>query len=848
MSKFLEELNKRILVMDGAMGTQLMVGGVRPEDCFDAQNLENPELVESIHKAYVKAGADIIETNTFGANPIKLLDYKLEKQVKEINIAAAKLARKAVGDKGFVCGSVGPLGKMIDPLGEITFDHAYQAFAEQIKALEEGGVDVVSIETISDLQEMRAAVIAAKNETKLPVIASMTYDDGERTVYGTTPEVAAVVLEALGVDVVAANCSTGPEGMIEVAKRYLAATNLPVMVMPNAGMPELIDNKAVYKMTPAKFANFAKKFLKLGVRIVGGCCGTGPEHIHQVSIVGGCCGTGPEHIKAIKCEIRNLSRAKSRDPKSEIKSKSQILNSKFASRTKVVEVEGTKTLLVGERINPTGRKLFREEIQAGKTQIFKIEANSQTKAGADILDVNISVPDIHESEAMHLAVKVVQSFSDCPLSIDSPNPQAIEAGLKTFCGKGLLNSVNGKKESLEKVLPLAKKYGAAIIALTLDERGIPASAVERVRVAERIVRAAHDAGISNENIFVDNLVMTAGVGVHDCLETLKAIPMVKDQLGVKTILGVSNVSHGMPNRSKLNALYLRLALSYGLDAAIVDVTDSEIKKALEGQRREKKEKKAKKIKKGQKALGREELLQQFKDAVVAAKRSGKPAEKKREAEVKEIRLSGYSDIRDAVIDGNPELVEILVNQAFAKKMNPQKVIDRGLVPGMEVVGKKFNRKEYYLPQVIESAEAMKKGFELCKARIPEGKAKVAGKVVLATVKGDIHDIGKNIVKMLLENNGFKVFDLGKDVSAEEIIKVSKKEKPDVIALSALLTTTMVEMGVVDEELKKSGVKIPLLVGGAVVTKGYADRIGAYYGMDAVGAVSLAKKIMKTLAK
>jgi 5-methyltetrahydrofolate--homocysteine methyltransferase len=805
VSRFLEELNKRILVMDGAMGTQLMAGGVRPEESFDAQNLKNPNLVESIHKAYVNAGADIIETNTFGANRVKLADYKLENQVREINVGAARLARKAIGSKGFVCGSIGPLGKMIDPLGEITFDEAYQAFAEQAKALEEGGVDVVSIETISDLQEMRAAVIAVKNETKLPIISSLTYDDAEKTVYGTPPEAAAVVLEALGVDVIAANCSTGPEGMLKVAKKMLASSNLPVMVMPNAGMPELIDNKAVYKMTPEKFGEFAEKFAKLGVRIIGGCCGTGPEHIQQ-----------------IKLKIKN--------EKLKIKESNHYITA-FASRTKTVEFSEGKPLLVGERINPTGRKVFQEEIRAGKTRILRKETVEQTRGGADLLDTNVSIPDIHESDVMHSAVKTVQSFSGLPLSIDSPNPHALEAGLKTFCGRGLLNSVNGKKESLDRVLPLAKRYGSAIIALALDEYGLPKSAVDRVRIAERIVRAAHDAGISNDNIFVDCLVMTAGVGIHGCLETLKAIPMVKERLGVKTILGISNVSHGMPNRSKLNALYLRLALSYGLDAAIVDVTDLEIKKALKA-----------------KPESRDKLLHSFKDAVSKAKRSGKPAEKKREAEVKEIKFKSYKDIEKAVIDGDIERLSNFVQQALGRKKNPQKIIDEGLIPGMEVVGKKFNRKEYFLPQVIESAEAMRKGFELCKAKIPKGKVKAVGKVVLATVKGDIHDIGKNIVKMLLENHGFKVVDLGKDVPPEKIIEVSKKEKPNVIALSALLTTTMVEMGIVEEELKKTKLNIPLLVGGAVVTKGYADRIGAHYSMDAVGAVALAKKIMKAASK
>ncbi|MBU0501683.1 MAG: homocysteine S-methyltransferase family protein [bacterium] len=813
--RLLKELEKRILVMDGAMGTQLMNQGVRPEECFDAQNISNPERVEKVHQAYIDAGTDIIETNTFGANRIKLVDYKLDKKVAEINIAAAKIARKVAGAKRFVLGSMGPLGKLIDPLGEVTFDQAYEAFAEQAKALEEGGVDALIIETLSDLQEMRAGLIAAKTVTKLPVICSMTYDDGEKTIYGTSPEVAAVVLQALGADILSANCSTGPEGMLAVSKKLLAVSSVPIMVMPNAGMPELVNDKAIYKMTPKTFANFAKKFAKLGVRIIGGCCGTSPEHIGEVSKT--------LRNRGFQPQVPKEPRRGGAGPV------------KFASRSRVVEIEEGKPLLVGERINPTGRKVFQEEIREGKTKIIRAEAVAQTKAKADLLDVNISTRDISESEVMHNAVKIVQSSSDLPFSIDSPSVPALEAGLKAFCGKALLNSVNGKKESLSRILPIAKKYGAAIIALTLDESGMPQTAEQRFKVAERIVQFATEAGIPRGEIFIDNLVMTAGVGIKDCLEAVKAIAIVKQRLGVKTILGISNVSHGLPGRAKINAKYFQLAVTYGLDAGIVDVTDLEMKKVL-------------KAIKGGKAVGREKALKAFKAEVSRAIKSGKPAEKKREANISEIKFTSYKDIKEAVIDGDLELVTTLVGLALAKKRNPQKIINEGLVAGMEVVGKKFSKKEYFLPQVIEAAESMSRGFELCKAKLPKGKTKAAGKVILATVKGDIHDIGKNIVKMLLENHGFIVLDLGKDVEASEIVKVAKAEKPNAIALSALLTTTMVEMGVVNDELTKAKLKIPLLVGGAVVTKGYADRIGAVYSMDAVGAVALTKKIMKAASK
>ena len=812
MSSFLEALNKRILVIDGAMGTQLMGLGVSPSDCFDAQNLKNPHLVEAVHKAYVEAGADIIETNTFGANYLKLAEYSLENIVEEINIQAVKIARSAIKDKGFVCGSIGPLGSLIDPLGDVTFDQAYEAFAQQAKALEKGGVDVICVETISDLQEMRAAAIAVKNETKLPLICSLTYDPGEKTIYGTSPEVAVVVLESLGVDVIGSNCSTGPQNMLKVAKQLLAISSRPIMMMPNAGMPELINGKAIYKMTPKEFGQFAVKFAKLGVSIIGGCCGTDPQHIYAVK----------QQTASIKKQTISNNQISKRSVK-------------FASRTRVIELPKDRPLLIGERINPTGRKLFQEEIRLGKSQVIRQEAQEQTKKGADLLDVNVSVADTKESEGMHKAVVAVQSTSDLPLSIDSPNYSALQVGLKSFCGRALLNSVNGKKESLENVLPIARKYGSAVIALCLDEKGIPQNALQRLSIAEKIVNYAVGVGIARQDIFVDNLVMTAGIGIEACLETLKAIPLVKEKLGVNTILGISNVSHGLPNRSKINALYFQLAIAYGLDAAIVDVTDGEMKKAIKGLLGPVKSKRA---------MGKEGLLKAFKAEVEKAKRSGRPAEKKREAKIKDIKVVGFEAIKNAVIEGDVDLVVILVNKALDKKFDPQKIINRALVPGMEIVGKRFTKKEYFLPQVIDSAQAMQKGFDLCKARIPKDKVSVAGKVLLATVEGDIHDIGKNILKMLLENHGFIVIDLGKDVSAEEILSMAKKEKPQVIALSALLTTTMTQMELVKQGLKQAGLDIPLLVGGAVVTKGYADKIGASYSVDAVGAVALAKKIIK----
>ncbi|NQU16626.1 MAG: homocysteine S-methyltransferase family protein [Candidatus Saganbacteria bacterium] len=794
----LKELKRRVLVIDGAMGTLLMEGGVKPEDNFDLQNLKNPELVKSIHKSYIDAGADIIETNSFGANRLKLPSEK----VKEVNQAAVRIAREAAGDKAFVFGSVGPLGKLLKPHGEVSFDQAYNVFAEQIKALAEASADAICIETISDIQEMRAALLAAKDNVKIPIICSMTYEKDGKTIFGTPIEAAAVTLESLGADVISLNCSTGPKDMQKVAKRLRKTTSIPIMVMPNAGMPELVDGKAIYKMTPEIFAKQAVEFAKLGV-----------------SIVGGCCGTTPQHIRAVKSKI-------GKDRFQTCPNMPQ--NPKLSSRTKVIEIEKGKLLVVGERINPTGRKALREEIKSGVFHTVREEAIAQTKAKADLLDINISIPMGDDAGIMKKAVDTVQQATDLPLSIDSPNILALESGLKEFAGCALLNSVNGKKESLNKILPLAKRFGCLLIGLCLDDKGIPKTVAEKVAIAKKIIEEAAKVGIPKENILIDTLVMTAAVSVDEALETLKAIPEVK-KLGVKTILGVSNCSHGLPSRSKVNAIYLELARLYGLDAAIIDPIEPEIHKAIGKPATERRG-------------FRDSLLKQLKDEVQKSfklPKTGKIQLKKREIK------PDLPTIRQTVIDGDQELTQSLVQEAL-KSIDPQKIISNALISGMEVVGKRFSKKEIYLPQVLVSAEAMKKGFTLCKAKIPKGEIKTIGKIALATVQGDVHDIGKNIVKMMLENHGFSVIDMGMDVKTEKIIEIAKAEKPAAIALSALLTTTMLEMKAVKEELKKIGLNIPVIIGGAVVTSDFAKDIDALHGQDAAEAVTLAKKII-TLA-
>ena len=789
------------------MGTLIMDSGAEVPGAFERLSLNRPEIIENIHRSYVAAGAQIIETNTFGANPIKLAETNDAGRINEMIFRAVDLAKKAAGDRVCVCGSVGPIGKLLEPIGSLTFEEAFQAYSVTAKLLMQSGADLVSIETISDLQEMRAAVLAFKDNTNLPIIASMTYDESGRTNMGTSPEAAVAVLEGLGVDVIGANCSMGPEGLVAIAKRLVKAATVPVMIMPNAGKPILKNGKAVYKMTPEKFAQISRQFLACGVKIIGGCCGTTPEH-----------------IKALASLANTATRFNSKRP---------LLNrfTPFASRTEVITAP---FLVVGEKINPTGRKLLREEIKAGKTLIVRDDAEAQAKAGADLLDVNMGVGGGDEKAAMKRALHIVMTSTNRSVSIDSPDPAVIQYGLREFCGRVLINSVNGGEASLTALLPEAKKFGASIIALCLDETGVPETAKARVKIADRIIKSAKKIGIPENQIYVDCLVMTAGLGPDKPLETLKALKLVKQKYKVKTILGVSNVSHGLPNRPEINAAFLELARAYGLDAGIVDPTDPQIKKVLS--------RKPRKPKLLEKEFVRACL--RYKDASEEDRAAVKA---KNTEKAKVILYQSLEDIRREVIAGNAERVRELVRQALGKE-DPQKIISAALVPAMQTVGKYFSGGKYFLPQVVASAESMQNGFELCKEKIPPESRQNRGTIIVATVKGDIHDIGKNIVKMLLENNGFRVVDLGKDIPAESIVEAVKRENAQAVALSALLTTTMLQMETVKKELALAGINIPVIVGGAVVTPDYAQEIGAIYGKDAVTAVELAEKIMKAVGR
>ncbi|MFA5105006.1 MAG: homocysteine S-methyltransferase family protein [Candidatus Margulisiibacteriota bacterium] len=796
--------DKKIYVIDGAMGTQIMKKGVVPGTCFEELNIKEPGIIESIHRSYLESGADIIETNTFGGTRTKLLSYGLQDKFHKINFDGVRIAKKAAVGKALVAASMGPCGHLMEPIGDFSFDAAYVEFAAQAKVFEEAGADLISIETMSDLQEARAALIAVKQNTLLPVIVHLTYDGNGKTITGTPPEVAIAVLTALGADAIGANCSTGPKDMVVLAGFLAKHSGVPVSIMPNAGSPEIVDDETVYRMTPEKFAFYAKKILSCGVKFIGGCCGTGPEHIRAIA--------------NLKLQITNWEKREKGIKKTTI----------LTSRTKVLEIgKNKKIVIIGERINPTNKRNFQAELKAGKMNILRQEAVSQVASGAGLLDINVGAPDIDEVAAMKKAVLAAQAAVDVPLCIDSSNPAALEAGLKNFPGRALVNSVNGKDESVDTVLPLVKKYGATVIALTL-EKGIPTTAQDRITVAEKILKKAASLGIGRKDIFVDVLTLSAGAQQEGVGETFKALSLCRTRLMVKTVLGVSNVSHGLPGRKALNAAFLKMAAAKGLSAAIYNPENLSVRISAEQLR---------------------DAKNVFLDKDKGAKKwiekySGKNAGRS-DASKKENGHAGSlpEKIFDTVVEGNLENVTELVEEGL-KKHPPQMLIDKTLLPAMEEVGKRFNSGDYFIPQVMASAETMKKAFNRIKSEIKPGDRKDLGTVVIATVMGDIHDIGKNIVAMLLENHGFNVVDLGKDVSPEMIVSTAKERKADIIMLSALLTTTMPQMKKVKQALEKEGLSIPVIVGGAPVTSNFAKGFGANFAKDAVAAVEEAKKVSK----
>lgn len=791
MSQFLNILSKQVLLGDGAMGTMLVGNGLPAGESPEVWMLSNPEQLKSIHRAYLEAGSQVVQTNTFGATRLKLQEYDAAHLVEEINITAARLVREVVGTQAFVAGIVGPTGQFPAPLGEITWLELVDVFREQVIALEKGGVDFIFLETFSDLGEIRAALYAAKQYTSLPVACSLTYSKG-RTLTGSTPEIAAITLAAMGANLLGANCSTGPEELLEVMKSYRSSTNLPLLVEPNAGVPELVDGQTVFRATPQYLAKFAEAFREAGVNLIGACCGSTPAHIKAMS-----------------------DALQSRQPLKSFASPSHF-PTRLTSRSKTISLgTGETPRIIGERINPTARKAIAQAYRDNNYDFIIQEGITQVEAGAHILDVNTGVAGLKESLLLPQAVQKLQMSLDIPLVLDSTDPEALERGLREYQGKALINSVNGEEKSLEAILPLAKRYGAAVLGLTLNEKGIPEKAEDRLEIASYIVQRAKEYGIPAEDILIDCLVLTAATSPAAAMETVRAIALVKRELGVATTLGLSNVSHGLPQRSWLNATFLALALGAGLDSAIASPLDNRISETFLS---------------AALLTGRDPSARNY----LAAAGKAIPTT----APFKIDQASTLENLQTCIFNGQQEVIASLLEQLLLKH-DTMTVINQGVIPPLEKIGDLFAKGEAFLPQLMLAGDAARAAFEYIKSKMPPGSVTDKGTIVIGTVQGDIHDIGKNIVSALLENHGFRVIDLGKNVTATDFVSTAKKEKAQVIALSALMTTTAPGMAQVIADVRQAGLVVKVLVGGAVVTPEYATQIGADgYGKDAVEAVKV----------
>lgn len=790
-----KRLEEEILILDGAMGTMLQphIPADKPPEYA---NLNCPEVLMNIQKQYVNAGADIIQTNTFGGSRLKLAAFGMADQVIEVNRKAAQIAKEAAGGKVLVSGNIGPSGKLIEPLGETTFDEAFDVFKEQAQALYDGGCDLFSLETFSDLKEIKIAVMAIQEVCDLPIMAAMTFEEDFKTFTGTDPETAANVLASLGVDVVGINCSTGPEPMLEVVGRYVMMTDRPVFVEPNAGIPSLTETGTDYQIKPEEIASFAERFVQIGVNVMGTCCGSTPEYTKALCNV----------LKSKRPVHRTLP---------------QTLT--LSSRTKTLTVGSDSPFaIVGERINPTNREELSNALKSQTYSVLQNEARDETREGAQLLDVNIGSPEIDEAALMGGVIRAIENVSPLPVCVDSSNPEAIEAALKESPGKVLINSVHGSEESMNTVLPLAAKYGAGLICLAVGEKGIPATAEARVAVIKTIVERAEALGIPRSHLICDCLTLTVSAQQKRAQSTLDAIRMVKQELGLPTILGVSNISFGLPERSLINATFLSMAMSAGLDAAIMNPADSRMMETVRAA---------------------SVLTVRDKDSKNFVQSHSKKKKKKSASAAPEV--SKENAIFQAIVSGNRDEIGGLIQQALDNGKTALEINNTMLIPAIQEVGNQYDQKEIFLPQMILAAETMQKGFEVLESHFAHGDVESKGKILLCTVKGDVHDIGKNIVGLFLKNQGYDVIDLGKDADVDSIVSEAKNQAADIVGLSALMTTTMIEMPKVIEALKSENIKSKVMVGGAVVTKKFANTIGADgYAKDGVSAVELVQELIK----
>ncbi len=784
------------IILDGGMGTMLQAAGLGLGERPEIFGMAHPDVVERIQKQYIAAGSQVLYANTFGANAHKLAGTGYT--VEEVIAANIAIAKKAADGKAKVALDAGPIGELLEPLGMLSFEKAYEIYAQVVKAGEKSGADFVIFETMTDLYEVKAAVLAAKENSSLPVWVTMSFEASGRTFTGTTVAAMALTLEGLCVDAIGINCSLGPRELTTLVKELRQWTTLPLIVKPNAGLPDPATGN--YSMGAAEFGQCMKEFPKLGV-----------------SMMGGCCGTNPDFIRALTASLQGEDMERSAEETT------TALRRGVCSAAQTAEfgqVGGCgKVLVIGERINPTGKKRFQQALRESDMNYIMERAIEQADAGADILDINVGLPGICEVSMMTKVVKAVQSVVSLPLQIDSSDPQAIEAGLRACNGRAIVNSVNGEPEVLEKILPIVKKYGAAVVGLTMDKSGIPETAEKRIAIAKRILEAAEAHGICREDVLIDCLTLTISAQQKQAAETLKAMRYIHDEMGLHCVLGVSNISFGLPQRQHITTSFLTQAMCCGLDFPILNPNQKEIMDAVSAYR----------------ALSGED-----KDCAAYIERFAEVASEK-------MTDVSYSEItiETAVLKGLKQEVANLT-KGYLETMTELDVINGKLIPALDIVGEKYEKQQLFLPQLINAANAACAGFDLIKTKIAEkgGASLSKGKLVLATVEGDIHDIGKNIVRVVLENYGYQVIDLGRDVPVQTVVDTVRRENISLVGLSALMTTTVSSMQKTIAALRENGLPCKVFVGGAVLTESYAMEIGAdFYAKDAKASVDVAKRVL-----
>lgn len=785
-----EKLGKEMLLFDGAMGTQLQANGLSAGELPEVWNLTHADVVRGIHRAYADAGCDILKANTFGANALKFETTPYS--VSEIVQAALKNARAAAETSAreiFVALDLGPTGKLLKPYGELEFSKAYELYKEQILAAE-NQADLILIETMGDLYEIKAAVLAAKENSDLPVAVTMIFDEQGKLLTGADIPTALFTLEGLGVDMIGFNCGLGPAQMLPFVQKIGTIGSTPIAVNPNAGLPECIDGVTSYNVSPVEFADALAEI----------------AHCDGVWAVGGCCGTTPAHLEAAVRACKEIAPAP-------IKQKDFTAVTSYGRTVYMDE----RPILIGERINPTGKKRLKAALLEGDEGYIFSEAVAQADGGAHVLDVNVGLPELDEPAVLERTVQGLQGITDLPLQIDTSDPAAMERALRIYNGKPLINSVNGKQESMDAVFPLAKKYGGVVVCLTLDEHGIPDTAAGRIQIAEKIIKTAESYGIAKKDLIIDTLAMTVSTGADNAKITLEALRYIRRTLGVHTVLGVSNISFGLPKRDSINAAFFTLAMENELSAGIINPKSDAMMNAYYA------------------FCALKGLDENFTQYIAHVTDGASP-----------VKAETGTDLKTAVIKGLKAEAGEQAKQLL-KNTEPLEIINTHLIPALDTVGQGFENGTIFLPQLLMSADAAKVAFDeikqaMAQSDAPAGNAK-KDKIVIATVKGDIHDIGKNIVKVLLENYGFDVIDLGKDVPPEVILETAKREQVRLVGLSALMTTTVANMEITIALLRREYPACKIMVGGAVLTQDYADRIGAdFYSKDAMGSVRYAEKL------